>query len=229
MGEISTVAESDAEPAHVAATRAAYDATADTYAEMVGTAVTAAVEAPLDRALLAAFVELASRTALPVADLGCGTGRVAAFLAGRDLDVVGVDLSPAMLSVARAAHPHIRFEEGRLTEVPMADGGLGAAVCWYSIIHTPPSQLGPVFAELVRVLAPDAPVLIAFQAGDGEVVHRSEVYGRAVSLSSYRHAPDDIVARLTEAGLLVSARAIREAELPHESSAQAFLFARSPA
>ena len=217
---------SEREPEHVVTTRAAYDATADTYAELVGTTVTPAIETPLDRALLAAFVELVGHSAEPVGDLGCGTGRVAALLAGSGLDVIGVDLSPAMLTVAREAHPGIRFEEGQLTELPLADASLGAAVCWYSIIHTPPHELAPVFVELVRTLAPGAHVLIAFQAGGGESVHRAEAYGRAVSLTSYRHRPDDVASELTAAGLSVVARAVREPELAHESSPQAFLFAR---
>ena len=36
-----------------------------------------------------------------VLELGCGTGRVAAPLAEAGLEVVGVDISPAMLALAR--------------------------------------------------------------------------------------------------------------------------------
>lgn len=92
------------EPAHVSTTRAVYDATAARYARLVGTELTAAFEGPIDRALPAAFVESLGDSAEPVADVGCGPGRVAACLAARGIDVVGVDVSPAMLAVARDAH-----------------------------------------------------------------------------------------------------------------------------
>lgn len=49
---------------------------------------------------------------------------------------------------------------------------VSAAVLWYSIIHTPPTLLSEVWIELARVLRPNAPVLLAFQAGDNEVVRR---------------------------------------------------------
>lgn len=218
------------EPEHVSATRAVYDATAASYARLVGTELTAAVEGPVDRALLVAFVESLGEPAGPVADVGCGPGRVAAFLSARGVDVVGVDVSPAMLAVARAAHPTIRFAEGRLTRLPFRERSLRGAVCWYSIIHTPSECLDEVFADLARVLAHDGRLLVAFQAGAGERVQRAQAYGTDVTLTSYRHSPEDVARRLASAGLRVHVRTVREPELDHESTAQAFVLAhRVPA
>ena len=218
------------EPEHVSTARAVYDATAEVYAQLVGTELTADIEGPVDRAFLGAFVEFVSgATAGLVADVGCGPGRVAAFLAARGLDVVGVDVSPAMLAVARDAHPGIRFDEGRLTALSFADGSLAGAVCWYSIIHTPPDQLDDVFAELTRVLARDGHLLVAFQAGDGGRVQRADAYGTDISLTNYRHSADDVTRHMAAAGLRVHARAEREPELQHESTPQAFILARSAA
>jgi trans-aconitate methyltransferase len=95
-----------ADPEHVSQARAAYDATAEVYAELVGTVVSGAFEAPLDRALLAAFAEsVTDAGAGPVADLGCGPGRVAALLADHGLEVSGIDVSTVMVDVARRTHP----------------------------------------------------------------------------------------------------------------------------
>jgi SAM-dependent methyltransferase len=196
------------------------------YAQLVGTQLSAAFDGPLDRALLAEFAELMGVTAAPVADLGCGPGRVAAFLAAHGLDVVGVDVSQAMLAVARAAHPDVRFEQGWLTALPFRDGSLGGAVCWYSIIHTPPENLDEVFAELARAFTEDGHLLLAFQAGDGECVNRPDAYGSGISLTNYRHSPDEVARSVIAAGLQVHARAVREPELDHESSPQAFILAR---
>ena len=207
--------------------RAVYDATAKAYGQLVGTDLTPAFEGPIDRALLAAFVECVRTTVGPVLDVGCGPGRVAAFLAAHGLDVIGVDVSRAMLDVARDAHPGIAFHEGRLTALPVADEALSGAVCWYSIIHTPPEHLDDVFAELKRVLAHEGNLLVAFQAGDGECVHRTNAYDTGLTLTSYRHSTDEVARQLTAAGLRVHARAVREPELPHESTRQAFLFARA--
>ncbi len=52
-------------------------------------------------------------------DLGCGTGRLAILLAEHYKQVRAVDLSAAMIELARSKHDHprINFERGDLTEV----------------------------------------------------------------------------------------------------------------
>jgi ubiquinone/menaquinone biosynthesis C-methylase UbiE len=215
------------EPEHVSAARAVYDATAEQYARRVGIDVSAAFEGPVDRAFLAAFVEFVGLTTGLVADVGCGPGRVAAWLTAHGLDVVGVDVSHAMLTVARRAHADIRFEEGRLTALPFEDGSLVGAVCWYSIIHTPPEHLREVFSELRRVLSVGGHLLVAFQAGDSEAVQRTDAYGTSHSLTHFRHCPEEVARSLVEAGLKPHAQAVREPELDHESTPQAFIIARN--
>lgn len=211
----------------VSTARAVYDAMAEKYARTVGTDVSAAFEGPVDRAFLAAFVEFVGVAAGPVADVGCGPGRVAGLLAARGLDVVGVDVSLSMLAVARSAHPDICFEEGLLTALPFRDKSLVGVVCWYSIIHTPPEHLAKVFSELERVLACHGHLLVAFQAGDGEGVYRTDAYGTGIALTNYRHSVDGVAHSLVAAGLQVHARAVREPELEHESSPQAFVLAHN--
>ena len=216
------------EPAHVTTTRTVYDASAHQYAEAIGTEISAATEGPIDRAVLTAFAELVSTSpAGLVADIGCGPGRVAAYLADRDIEVVGVDASAAMVEIARVAHPSIRFDVGLQTALPFEDGTLRGCVCWYSIIHTPPNELAPVFAELNRVLRPDGDVLIAFQAGDGQAIVKPNAYGTNAVLTNYRHSVADVAAQLASLGFLLKTTLVREPELSHESAPQAFLLARS--
>lgn len=211
------------EPAHVATARDAYDGTADLYVQFVGTEISSSIEADLDIDVLGSFAERAARANGPVADIGCGPGRAAAFLAARGLDVVGFDISAALLDLARAAHPGLRFEEGSLADLPLPDGSLAGAVCWYSIIHTPPDRLDEVAVELARVLAPGAPLLVAFQAGHGEALHRTEVQGRPVSLTSHRHDPAHVARCLERAGFDVAPPVVRDATAEHESTPQAFV------
>jgi SAM-dependent methyltransferase len=215
-----------AEPDHLRDTIAAYDATADLYAEFIGTEITAAIEGPVDRALLDAFVELVAPSGRLIADVGCGTGRVTAFLAARGLAVVGVEPSPGMLSIAATAHPGLRFEPGAIGDIPVADESLAGAVCWYSIIHTPPGHLPTAFDELARVIELGGQLLIAFQAGGGESVHRESLQGRSVSLTNYRHDPVAVSEQLTAAGFHVHSTTVRDADAAHESTPQAFLMAR---
>ena len=213
---------------HVATVRDVYDLAAPTYVQFVGTEISSATEWTLDRSLLVAFVELMKgRAGSRVADIGCGPGRVAAFMADQGLDVIGLDISQAMLGIARAAHPHVVFEEGRLDALPFESGVLGGAVCWYSIIHTPPDRLGDSFDELARVLVPGGSLLLAFQA-NAEPRHRADAFGTRLPLTSYRHDLKAVISNLEESGFRISTTVLRAPELEHETTSQAFVIASAP-
>jgi SAM-dependent methyltransferase len=212
------------EPSFLRTTRTAYDLVAADYAEAFHAEL---AELPLDRGLLAGFAELVRGAgSLPVADLGCGPGHVTAHLHGLGLRVFGVDLSPEMVALARRTHPDIRFDEGTMTGLDIADGSLGGVVALYSIIHIPPPQLPTVFAEFRRVLAPGGHALVAFQVGDDELLHRTEWFGRTVALDRYWLVPVRVADLLVRAGLQVRARMVREPDGPAEKVQRAYLLAR---
>ncbi|MFI6416559.1 class I SAM-dependent methyltransferase [Streptomyces sp. NPDC050842] len=213
------------EAAHLTATRRSYDTVAVDYERLLGAQL---ASTPLDRAMLAAFVEQVNALDGPrtVADLGCGTGRVASHLRELGADVFGVDLSPGMIAVARETYPGLRFEVGSMTALDLPDASLGGALSWYSTVHMPEEELAAGFAEFRRVLAPGGFVLVAFKVGDGKV-RLERAYGHEVALDVYRWSPDRVAELLAAAGLVVAARLVREAD-PEESTPQAFLLARRP-
>ncbi len=210
---------------HVATAREVFNLSAQTYVDFVGTELSADTEGPVDRSLLAAFAELVGRQDVKlVADVGCGPGRVAEFLASRGLDVIGVDVSAALLSIARAAHPSIEFRLGQLDALPFDAGVLAGAVCWYSIIYTPPERLDASIVELARVLLPGGFLLLAFQT-EGAPVRRRDAVGTALSLTSYRHSVREVAARLIGAGFEIYATVLRAPDLEHETTSQGFVIA----
>jgi SAM-dependent methyltransferase len=217
------------EPDFLRDTRASYDAVATAYAERFGDELDAR---PLDRGMLAGFAErVRAAGAGPVADVGCGTGRVTAYLDGLGLPVFGIDLSPGMVEVARQSYPGLRFEVGSMLALDLPDASLGGLLAWYSVIHVPDEQVPEAFAEFCRVLAPGGLVLLGFQAGD-ESLHLAEALGHTVALDFRRRRPEWVAERLGQAGLEVRARLLREpdddGDFP-EREQQAFLLARKPA
>ncbi|MEV4319367.1 class I SAM-dependent methyltransferase [Actinocrispum sp. NPDC049592] len=213
-----------AEPDYLTTTRDSYDSVAVDYEKLLRDELDAK---PFDRAMLAAFADLVRvEDSGPVADLGCGPGRVTAHLAGLGLTVFGVDLSSEMVAVARREHPGLRFEEGSMTSLALGDGVLGGIVAWYSIIHTPPESLPGIFAEFHRVLAPGGHLLVAFKAGD-ERRHLAHAYGHDLSLEVYWLPPERVAELSSRAGLVEVARLVRDPDRT-EGGPQAYLVARKP-
>lgn len=120
------------------AVRRSYDAVAADYAERLGHEL---AHEPFDRARLLDLATRVGRRGV-IGDVGCGPGHVAAFLAAQGADVVGLDLSPAMIEQARARHPACRFEVADLRALGNAPGRFAALVLstLSSTRTTPPSR-----------------------------------------------------------------------------------------
>ncbi|MDQ6716534.1 MAG: class I SAM-dependent methyltransferase [Actinomycetota bacterium] len=109
--------------------------------------------------------------AATVIDAGCGTGRVALELARRGVDVVGVDLDPAMLQVARAKGPELRWIQGDLADLDLDLGRAFDVVVMAGnvMIFVAPGTEGRVVANLARHLAPGGALVAGFQLDEGRL------------------------------------------------------------
>ncbi len=147
-----------------------------------------------------------------VADLGCGTGALAAELAPRVRRVIAVDQSAAMLRAARkrlAPFDNVEVHEARLEALPLADASCDAALAVLVLGYL--EDPAPALREAARVLRPG---------------------GRLVVLEAARHADEDLRRRIGQArpgfepaelAELVSAAGLRDASaraLPPEPGAK---------
>ena len=203
--------------------RKAYDTVAERYALEIAGELEHKV---LDRCVLDAFAELIRSAdapgqsgptagAAPVADVGCGPGHVTQYLADRGLQMVGVDLSPKMVEVARARQPGLNFMVGSLLAPPVPDGGWAGAVALYSMIHLPPADRPLAAAALARAIRSGGWLLVAFHVSDeehepGALKHLDALWDLPIDLDAYFIDPDQMCASLTAAGFSVRARIERE-------------------
>ncbi|OLT10908.1 methyltransferase [Actinomadura sp. CNU-125] len=179
-------------------TASAYDAVVPLYAELFGDVRR---HHPVDRALIAAFAETVEGR---VADAGCGPGHYTAHLRELGVDAFGVDLSPAMVTHAREAHPGVRFDEGTIAALDVPSGTLGGVLSWYSIIHTDPGDVPAILAEFHRVLRPGGHVLLGvFAGGDAPAPFDHKV------TRAYRWPDGHLAALLRDAGFEETARLAR--------------------
>ena len=98
-------------------------------------------------------------------DVGCGsTGRFLSRFAAEGFPAVGLDVSPAMVALARGRNPGAVFHVGDVSrEVP--EGPFAVITAWDSTFHLPLDVQGPVLSALCRLLAPGGVVL--FTCGGG--------------------------------------------------------------
>jgi ubiquinone/menaquinone biosynthesis C-methylase UbiE len=192
-------------------TRVSYDAVAGSYADLTRHLLD---ETPEERAFLASFADTVRvQGGGPVADVGCGPGRVTAHLRQLGVDAFGIDLSPGMIEVARRDHPGLRFDVGSMTDLALADASLAGLVAWYSLIHVPDDEIRSVLAHFQRVLRPGGPLLLGFHVGDESQLKTQGYGGHPMKIYVHRRRPAQMTTWLADAGFTVEAsRTLTSAE-----------------
>ena len=183
--------------------RSSYDAVAEVYAKAFFDELS---RKPFDRELLDAFAASVPRA--KALDVGCGPGHVGRYLSERGMNVVGVDLSPAMVEIARRLNPAMRFEVGDMRGMPIGDRTMDALVAFYSLIHIAREEVPAVLTEFRRVLAPDGRLLLAVHGGTG-TVSRSEFMGEPAPFEATLFEKDELAALIRASGFQVTLSTIR--------------------
>lgn len=146
-------------------------------------------------------------------DLGCGTGLMGAAIRNRVAHLVGVDLSPGMLALARTKHQqgrplYDRLVEGELTAFLAGEPAAGADLCLAADVLIYVGDLGPVLAEIGRALRPGGLAAFTVQSHDGA--------GAALGVDGrYAHADAHIEAAACAAGFEIAT--LRPADVRRES------------
>jgi len=106
-----------------------------------------------------------------VLDIACGTG-IVARVARERLDeaghVVGIDVSPDMLVVARRVGPGIDWREGNASALPLRNGEQFDAVVCQQGLQFFPDKTAAV-AQMRRALAPGGRLAVATWRSDDEI------------------------------------------------------------
>ncbi|MEJ2888317.1 class I SAM-dependent DNA methyltransferase [Actinomycetospora aeridis] len=198
-----------------------YDTVAESYAELVRGALDG--HAYLMSALSLFAEQVTACGGGLVADVGCGPGEVAARLDALGLDVLGIDLSPRMVDIARRRHPSPRFEVGSMTDMQLATGSLAGVLAWQSLIHVPDEAVPAVISGFHDAVRPGGRLQLLFHAGEGSWVKTEGYGGHPMNVRVHRRQPDEVATVLGVGGFEVEAQTVLD---PGGEAPQAILSAR---
>src|SRR5262249_9629246 len=110
-----------------------------------------------------AWVEPLDRD-MVVLDVACGAAHAAEQIAPHVRQVIGVDLTPALLQsgyerLAAAGIDNVLLQEGDALDLPFVDGSFDLVVCRSSLHHMPDPAAAT--AEMARVCRPDGRVAVS--------------------------------------------------------------------
>lgn len=110
--------------------------------------------------------EVARNVELPPAarllDVATGTGAQAFAFAHKAREVVGIDMSEAMLRIARRKNrfPNVTFQQADAADLPFEDGSFDASCVSFALHEMPASVRERVLHEMARVTRPGGPITI---------------------------------------------------------------------
>ena len=93
-----------------------------------------------------------------IAELGCGTGITSQIFCANGYDVIGIDISPDMLAIARRRAPQAEFREGSIWDAQLpscaAVTAIGEIVNYATDTSAGPERLPELFARVFEALEP---------------------------------------------------------------------------
>lgn len=137
-----------------------------------------------------------------ILDLGCGAGRDSVWFGASGYDVMGLDLSLAMLKKAQEQHV-ARLVQANMCLLPLCDHGVDGIWANASMVHIPRQWIDGVLKECQRVLADDGLLFIAMQVGDGEA-WEDVSYGQQAPRFFSRYQPGEFRILLEQAGFRIA-------------------------
>jgi ArsR family transcriptional regulator len=132
-----------------------------------------------------------------VADLGCGTGHLAAEIAPRVAQVIAIDNSPAMLKAARKRTsnlPNVDLRQGDLESLPIDAATCDAAMLILVLTYAP--DPGAVIREMSRILKPNGKAVIV-----DLLPHARDDFRRQMEQQQMGFDPGEMGQMLAAAGL----------------------------
>lgn len=101
-----------------------------------------------------------------VLDAGCGPGHHGKYLQDKGLDVIGVDISPEMVRLAR--EKGMRAEVGDVEDLRFGDNKFDGVWANAILLHVPKEKAAAVVKEWARVLKPGGMAHISVKEGTDE-------------------------------------------------------------
>jgi SAM-dependent methyltransferase len=182
----------------------------------------------LDRILLQAFAKKNGGKGRLI-DLGCGPGQTTRYLAGCGItDIIGTDLSPGMIDVAKKINPQLSFETADMLSLPYDEHAFGSAIAFYAIVHFNYSQLEIAFREIKRVLKNGGEFLFSFHIGDN-TVHMDQFLEHDVNIDFHFFEISRVIELLDKTAFeiidCIERKPYKDVEYP---SQRAYIWVRKP-
>jgi 2-polyprenyl-3-methyl-5-hydroxy-6-metoxy-1,4-benzoquinol methylase len=108
------------------------------------------------------------------ADIGCGNGRDAGWLAAKGFKVSGYDSSAELLSLARKLNPNVRFASALLPCLSEITNQFDNVMCETVIMHLPNEQIPEAVKNLRRIVKNGGVLYLSWRVTEREDIRHED-------------------------------------------------------
>ncbi|MBN2157557.1 MAG: class I SAM-dependent methyltransferase [Candidatus Lokiarchaeota archaeon] len=120
-----------------------------------------------------------------VLDLGCGGGIPFTKYLSEKFEVVGIDISPKQIQLAKKNVPKAVFMCKDMAKLDFPDEFFDAVLAYYSIIHVPREEHFPLFTTMFRILKPNGITLMSLHSEDDPQSIFTDYFGTTMYWSGF--------------------------------------------
>lgn len=136
-----------------------------------------------------------------ILDVGCASGRDAGYFHNCGYEVVGIDLSDALLRIAKLNHPLVTFEHQDMRSLNFPEKSFDGIWASASLLHLKRDEVLPVLTSFYTLLKHGGIFFVSLREGEGE----ADVVD-PLSYGNKRHytffTVSEFIALLTKAGFV---------------------------
>jgi SAM-dependent methyltransferase len=116
------------------------------------------------------FCELLRKGRARVLDAACGPGNASRYLMAQrpDLDLLGIDLAPRMVELARQAVPSVRFAVHDCRNLADLKPGFDGIICAFGLPYLSREEAGVFIESAAKTLEPDGVLYLSTMLGKSE-------------------------------------------------------------
>ena len=106
-----------------------------------------------------------------ILEIGVGTGNLASKFLNSNYDIVGIDQSREMLSVAKEKYPRLKVRLGEFLKIPYDNKSFDIIISTYAFHHLNESEKCIAIEEMIRVLKDNGVIIVGdlmFESKDSE-------------------------------------------------------------
>lgn len=137
------------------------------------------------------------------ADIGCGSGRDAAWLADNGFPAVGFEPSKGLLEEAQRRHPNVQFHVAALPELEgIADASFLNVLCETVLMHLEAELIVPSVRKLLSITEPGGTLYLSWRVTEGD--DRRDEHGRLYAALD----PSLVLQALSDAAIVLNEQVV---------------------